>query len=516
MEQPATGPPVNSVEMVGIWKQFPGVIANQDVDLDLRVGEVHALLGENGAGKTTLMKVLAGYYQPDAGTILLNGQPVNFSSPADAMKAGIGLIHQHFRLVETMTVAQNIHLGWDDTPRVVSEKELTARTARICAEFGMYVDPTARVWQLSVGEQQRVEILRVLARGAQVLILDEPTAVLTPQETEELFTVVSSLASTGRTVVFISHKLEEVLGVSDRVTILRKGQKVETCETLDCTAQTLASSMIGYDLISRLDRSQASKDGIILELRGVSVRSDRGLPALQNIDLCLRRGEILGIAGVAGNGQSELAEVITGLRPVAQGSILVQGNDRTRCSAAQMAAEGIGHVPEDRCSTGLALELSVADNAIMRNYRLDPISSKGLLNRQEATTYAQKLVEEGDVRTPNIHVPVRNLSGGNQQKLLVSREMDTATSVLVAVHPTRGLDVAATENVRQFLMQHRNDGGGVLLISEDLDEILLMSDRILVLYEGRIMGEFQADEADVAEIGLLMGGKGREEGLAHG
>lgn len=502
---------IHTLEMVNIWKQFPDVIANHGINLSLQPGEVHALLGENGAGKTTLMKILSGYYRPDAGSILLNGKRVDLSSPAEAMRAGIGMVHQHFHLIEAMTAAENIHMGWSETPWLVSDQVLTQRMQEINARFGMQVDPQARVWQLSVGEQQRVEILRVLARGAKVIILDEPTAVLTPQEANELFHVMRALAESGRIVVFISHKLDEVCNVSDKVSVLRKGRLVETCETCDCTPRSLARLMMGYDLIPRLERDEAADrkgvENVVLELQGISALNDRLLPALKDFNLKLKSGEILGIAGVAGNGQRELAELIGGLRPAIQGRMLVKGVDRTNASPAVLAQEGVGHVPEDRYNMGLVLEMSVTENAIMRNYQSPPISRHGFLNATQAETYTKALVEEGDVRTPSLNAPVRNLSGGNQQKLLVTREMHTATSLLVAVHPTRGLDVAATENVRKFLMKYRNEGGGVLLISEDLDEVLLMSDRILVMYEGQIMGEFDAAEVDIEEIGLLMGGK---------
>jgi len=501
------GNDIQTVEMVKIWKQFSDVVANRGVDLTLQSGEVHALLGENGAGKTTLMKILSGYYHPDAGKILINGKQVELSSPAAAMRAGIGIVHQHFHLIETMTAAENIHLGWSETPWIVSEQKLADRMEEINKQYGMNVDTKAKIWQLSVGEQQRVEILRVLARGAKVLILDEPTAVLTPQEADELFHVIHALSSTGRIVVFISHKLDEVCKVSDRVTILRKGVKVETCLGCDCTPRSLARLMIGYELISRLDRSEGSSNDVVLELQKVSAQNDRGLTALKDVDIEVRSGEILGIAGVAGNGQRELAEVISGLRPVSEGQMLIKDMDRTNDSPADLALEGIGHVPEDRYNMGLVLEMSVAENAIMRNYKIKPISANGILNKKEAEHFTHSLVEENDVRASSIQVPVRNLSGGNQQKLLVAREVNTATSLLVAVHPTRGLDVAATENVRNFLMGYRNKGGGVLLISEDLDEVLLMSDRILVIYEGRIMGEFNAAEVDKEQIGLLMGGR---------
>jgi ABC-type uncharacterized transport system ATPase subunit len=496
--------------MIGIWKQFGDVIANKAINLHFRSGEVHALLGENGAGKTTIMKILSGYYKPDAGSILLNGEKIEFSSPADAMRVGIGIVHQHFHLLETMTAAENIHLGWDKTPWLVSDQKLADRMKIISSNYGVQIDPNAKVWQLSVGEQQRIETLRVLARGAKLLILDEPTAVLTPKEADELFIVMRSLATKGCIVIFISHKLNEVLKVSDRITVLRKGQFIKTFQTRESTTNALAQAMIGYELISRLSRNKTSKDEIAIELKDVHAINDRDLATLKGINLQLWKGEILGIAGVAGNGQSELAEVITGLRKVISGHIMVNGKDCTNDSPAKMAEEGIGHIPEDRYKTGLVLDLSITENAIMRNYMLPPFSKVGFLRMEAAENYTRKLVSENDIRISSIQDPVKNLSGGNQQKLLASREIKTATLMMVAVHPTRGLDIVATENLRQLLMNYRNCGGGVLLISEDLDELLLMSDRIIVLYEGQIMCEFNEFQFDRDRIGLAMGGNIKE------
>ncbi len=494
------------VEMRAIWKRFPGVIANQGVDFELRAGEVHALLGENGAGKTTLMNILCGSYRPDAGAIFIKGESVGFKSPAQAIAAGVGIVHQHFRLVEKLSAAENIHLGWEQTPWDISMTKLAERTQQICSEYGLHVDPRAKIWQLSTGEQQRVEIMRVLARGARILIMDEPTAVLAPIETVELFRVIRSLAASGRAVVFISHKLDEVLEVSDRITVLRGGRKVATRLTSKCDRRTLARLMIGQEVVfHKLDKVPV--DGkTIVDLQDVCALSDRGLPALIDVSLRVKEGEILGVAGVAGNGQRELAEVLTGLRPLTRGTIIIDGEDLSRASPIRLARAGVGHIPEDRIGMGLVRSASVTHNAILREYWKPPISVGARMDNREAAKFARKLVKKADVRVPNVRVPVRNLSGGNQQRLLAGREMLIASRLLVAVHPTRGLDVAATEEVRKVIVEHRNAGSGVLLISEDLDEILIMADRIAVMYEGGIIGLFEASAADREEIGLMMGG----------
>lgn len=494
------------VEMRGIWKHFPGVVANHDIDLDLRHGEVHALLGENGAGKSTLMNILSGIYQPDAGYIRLNGQIVHFRSPAQAIACGIGMVHQHFRLVEMLTAAENIHLGWNDTPWRITAQALARRTLDYCAEFGLHVDPNARIWQLSTGEQQRVEILRVLARGARVLILDEPTSVLTPNEAEELFRVIQGLAASGRSVVLITHKLDEVLAASDCVTVLRNGRVVAHSRTSACDQRSLANQLIGQEFVSRLHRREQAPGELVLDMRQVCALNDRGLPALRNLSLHLREGEILGIAGVAGNGQSELAEVLSGLRRIDKGSIKVDGADLTRSTPVGFVNAGVGHIPEDRLGMGLVSVFTITDNAILRKYKFPPIARGLRIDGRAASSYSQNIVARSDVKTPSLKTLVRQLSGGNQQRLLAGREMQVASRLLIAVHPTQGLDVGATEEVRRVLMEHRNNGSAVLLISEDLDEILIMSDRIAVIYNGEIAGEFDAAQAKRAEIGLLMGG----------
>ncbi len=495
------------IEMRSIWKRFPGVVANRGIHLELRAGEVHALLGENGAGKTTLMNILAGVYQADGGEIWIDGQPVQIRSPAQAIDLGIGMVHQHFRLVDDLTVAENVHLGWKGTPWHVSRGRLSRRLEAIAAELDYRVEPDAQIWQLSVGEQQRVEILKALARGARLLILDEPTSVLTPSEARELFRAIRTMAENGRTVVFISHKLDEVLEVSDRVSVLRQGEHVVTRPTSECDPIMLARLMVGQDFVFRSQEREGTPGLPILKMEAVSALDSRGLLALRQVDLEVRRGEILGIAGVAGNGQRELAEVLTGLRPVKRGRIMVEGKEKTGSSPFQFARAGVGHIPEDRLGMGLFAALPVAHNAILKTYREPPIRKGMRLLKEAEMQFAAGLVKRADVRVPHVRVPVGNLSGGNQQKLLARREIEIASRLLVAVHPTWGLDVAATEAVRRALVEHRNNGTGVLLISEDLDEILLLSDRIAVMFGGQVVGLFESGEANREDIGLLMGGE---------
>ncbi len=494
------------VQMRAIWKSFPGVLANRGIDLDLRAGEIHALLGENGAGKTTLMKILSGSYRADSGMILISGREASLRSPSEAFAAGVGMVHQQFRLVQKLTAAANIHLGWDETPHLLSSRKLSARTREICSRFGVYVDPDSKVWQLSVGEQQRVEILRVLARGARVLILDEPTAVLTPSETAGLFQVMRSLAAGGCALVFISHKLDEVLEVSDRITVLRRGVKVGEHLAGECDQRSLARLMVGQEVFSTPQHREPSGVQTVLQLTNAYALNDRGRPALEEVSLTIRAGEIVGVAGVAGNGQTELAEVLVGLRRLQSGNIRLEGEDITGRSPRGFARLGIGHIPEDRTNTGLVLSASVAQNAVLREYLDPPVSGRFRLRSGEVARVAAEIVHEGNVQTPSLQIPVGNLSGGNQQRLLARREMRLGSRVVIAVHPTRGLDVAATEAVRRSLLEHRNKGSAILLISEDLDEVLALSDRVVVMYENRIVGEFDTASAERQKVGLLMGG----------
>jgi general nucleoside transport system ATP-binding protein len=503
------------VSLRAITKIFPGLIANDAVDFDIKAGEIHALLGENGAGKSTLMNVLTGIYQPDAGQILLDGQPTRFVSPAQAIGAGIGMIHQHFKLIQAFTVAENIHLGWCETPVLISAKDIEERTRVLAEKFNLAVRPEARIDEISAGEQQRVEILKVLARGARILILDEPTAVLTPPEARELFKALRQFRAAGNSVVFISHKLDEVLAISDRITILRAGKKVALREAAGCTPGILANLMVGRDVVLHHSRPasphQANPgDPPPMVLQNVSALNDRGLSALAGIDLELRAGEILGIAGVAGNGQRELSEVLTGVRPISDGDIVVAGYRVPASNPAMFRDAGIGHIPEDRLRSGLAPSLSIVDNAVLREYVVPPVARGPFIDHGNAAVLAKRIAKDAEVGIPSFQMPVRNLSGGNQQRLVARREMRIAKKVLIAAYPTRGLDVGAINTMIDYLVALRDSGVAVVMFSEELEELLTLADRIAVLYEGRIMGIFNAKNADMEEIGLLMGGKTKD------
>jgi len=498
------------VELKGITKRFPGLIANDAIDLDLRVGEVHALLGENGAGKSTLMNILTGIYQPDGGEIRLDGTPIRFASPVAAIAAGIGMVHQHFKLIRAFTVAENLHLGWHETPRLVRAATLEKRTHELAARFGLEVRADARVEDLSAGEQQRVEILRVLARGARVLILDEPTAVLTPSEAAALARALRGFVAKGYAIIFISHKLDEVLEIADRVTVLRAGRKIATLPAAECDHAQLATLMVGREIrmpTGRVAGGRRSVGPIVLQLAGVSALNERGLRALSDVDLAVHAGEIVGVAGVAGNGQRELSEVLTGIRPVTEGQVRIGSRIMYDADPAAFLAAGIGHVPEDRLRSGLAPSMAVADNAVLREYRRPPIARGPLFLPGAAAGLAKRIITDASVLVPNMRMPVRNLSGGNQQRLVARREMRIATTALVAAYPTRGLDVGAIEMMLRYLIEMRDQGIGVLLVSEELEELLGIADRVAVLFQGRIMGVFPAEEADAERIGLLMGGR---------
>lgn len=502
----------SAVQMTGIVKRFPGVVANDGVDFTVARGEVHALLGENGAGKSTLSNILTGLYRPDEGSIDIAGRPVSFNSPRDALDAGIGMVHQHFRLVSTFTVAENIVLGEQSSSMFINREEITARVVALAAQYHLEVDPEARIWQLSVGEQQRVEILKILYRGARVLILDEPTAVLTPIEAEALFTTLRAMVAEGRSVIFISHKLDEVMAVADRVTVLRGGRTVGCVKTDDTTTGDLASMMVGRSVeFSRVERrTPAQPENQVLRLAAVSTVDDRGRRALHDVSLTVGQGEIVGVAGVAGNGQRELAEVIAGMRAFTTGAIEVEGQLVRSGHPRSAIAHGVAHIPEDRLHTGLAAGHSVEDNLALKNYRSPLLSKFRILRRSAIRRQAKDLVARYDVKTPNTTTPVRLLSGGNVQKVLLAREFSTLPKVLIAASPTRGLDVGAIETVRQRLVEAADAGLGVLLISEDLDEIMSLADRILVMYEGRIVDDCPAHSADRNRIGLLMGGSRSE------
>jgi ABC-type uncharacterized transport system ATPase subunit len=497
--------------MRGITKRFPGVLANDAIDFEAAAGEVHALLGENGAGKSTLSNILIGLYQPDEGEIRLSGEQVRFHSPSDAIDAGIGMVHQHFRLVPPFTVAENIILGEhreEARKFVVQPRQIERQVAALGERYGVAVEPRARVWQLSVGEQQRVEILKALYREAWILILDEPTAVLTPQESDALFETLRTMAAEGRTVIFISHKLHEVKAVSDRVTVLRGGRSIATLTTADATPRELAALMVGrqVELAKRVERAAPHGTDAALEVEGLSLRGDRGEEAVRDVSLAVREGEIVGIAGVAGNGQRELAEAITGMRPSSGGGVRVGGRKLRTGDPRSAIAAGIAHVPEDRLGTGVAPSLSIAENSVLKSYRGRELSWGPLLRWRAIREFALDLIRRYGVATPGHQLRVRDLSGGNLQKLVLGREFSGEPRVLVAASPTRGLDVGAIETVHEYLRQAASSGVAILLLSEDLDEILALADRVVVIYEGRLTGEFDPETATVEEIGLAMTG----------
>ncbi|MGC9467960.1 MAG: ABC transporter ATP-binding protein [Anaerolineae bacterium] len=494
------------LRMRDITKQFPGVLANDHIDLDLYRGEMLALLGENGAGKSTLMNVLVGLYRPDAGEIVVRDRPVEIHSPRDAAELGIGMVHQNFMLVPTMTVAQNIVLGMRDLAFVPNMNEVARRIRELSERYNLKVDPKAYIWQLSVGEQQRVEILKLIYRGAEILILDEPTAVLTPQETEDLGRVLEVMQAEGKSIIFITHKMGEVIAFSDRVCVLRQGRVVAVKPTTETNPRELARLMVGREVLFRIDKQPADPGDKVLVLRDVCADNDRGLPALRGISLTIRQGEILGIAGVAGNGQQELAEVVTGLRPITRGEMLINSQDLTNCTPLEVIRSGVSHIPADRMGMGTVGGMAVSDNIAMKGYRSPPLAKGGLLNRERILDFARTMIEIFQISTPTPQTYVKFLSGGNIQKTILAREIDACVGLLVAVYPSRGLDVGATEAVRRRLLEQRDEGRAVLLISEDLDELLSVADRIAVLYEGRIMGVLDAENADTERLGLLMAG----------
>ncbi len=496
-----------AIELRGVDKTFYGVHANENVDFQLEAGEVHALLGENGAGKSTLCSILAGLYRPDSGEMLLNGEPIVFRTPKEALAAGVGMVYQHFRLVPNLTVAENLALGHPDLGQRLNQKELHNTAAELGERYGLPVDPAARVWQLSVGQQQRVEILKLLYRDVKVLILDEPTAVLTPQEAEQLFKTMRQMASEGRSVIFVSHKLHEVKQVSDRVTVLRGGKNVGGVDTADAEPADLARMMVGRDLVLPTREEAEGFGKAVLTVTDLMVDDDRGLEAVRGISLEIRSGEVVGIAGVSGNGQRELAYGITGLRPPTGGKVELDGEDVTDMDVLAHINKGVAYVPQSRLGLGLAPGLTTEDNLALKAYRRAPYS-KGV--RLVASSFKDKgaeMIERYDVRGVQPGLPIRLLSGGNLQKALVGREVELEPRVLILRSPTRGLDVGATEAVRNIVLAERKRGVGVLLISEDLDELLALSDRLLVVYEGQIVGDLQTNEATAERLGLLMAGQ---------
>ena len=505
---PDSAPPV--LELRGITKQFPGVLANDHVDFDLRRGEVHALLGENGAGKSTLMNILYGLYHCDEGEIVLRGERVTFGSPREAIDRGIGLVHQHFMLIPVMTVTENIVLG-DEPHRagvVVDGPTARRRVAELAESFGFGIDPDAPVETITVGQQQRVEILKSLYRRADILILDEPTAVLTPQEAEELFSIVRSLRDEGKSIIFISHKLNETLELADRITVLRRGKKIGTVPGAGATEAELAHMMVGRDVVLRVEKPPATPGDVLLDVDELRVRDERGIEKVRGVSLRARAGEIVGIAGVDGNGQTELIEALTGLRRLDSGSIRVAGKLLPRHPrTSEVLDAGLGHIPEDRQRRGLVLPFSIAENIGLHDYCKPPNARYGWLFPNRLVARAKQLIREFDVRGGTPSTMAGALSGGNQQKLVVAREISRDPRVLIAAQPTRGLDVGAIEYVHRRLIEARDEGRAVLLVSLELDEVLSLSDRILVMYEGEIVGEHAAGVSE-EEIGIeMLGGR---------
>jgi ABC-type uncharacterized transport system ATPase subunit len=500
------------LEMRGITKRFPGIVANDRVDFDLGRGEVHAVLGENGAGKSTLMNILYGLYHADEGEIRVHGKHVSFSSAKDAIASGIGMVHQHFMLIPVMTVAENIVLATEPTREGVffDREAAEKRVGDLSRTFNFAIDPRARVQNIGVGQQQRVEILKAIYRAADILILDEPTAVLTPQEAGELFQILRTLTREGMSVIFISHKLNEVLEIADRITVLRRGKKIDTVPREGATEEKLARMMVGRDVLLRVEKTPAEPGDVLLEVEDVQVVDDRSLPAVRGVSFQVRAGEIVGIAGVDGNGQSELVEAITGLRRPESGEIKVGGQAIHHASARKMLDAGVGHIPEDRHRRGLVLEFTIAENAELHDYNRPPASRWGWLFPGKFVEWAQRLISEFDIRGGSPSSRAAVLSGGNQQKLVAAREIARDPKVLIAAQPTRGLDVGAIEYLHRRLVTERDEGRGILLVSLELEEVLSLSDRILVIYEGQIVAEHGADASE-EEIGLEMLGGGQKD-----
>ncbi len=495
------------LRMENIVKTFPGVLANDQVNLDVERGEIHALLGENGAGKTTLMNILYGIYHHDGGRILFKGQEVDVRSSRDAIALGIGMVHQHFMLVPPFTVTENVVLGLPQ-PRapLVDNAGAGAKIRQLGETYGLPIDPNAYVWQLPVGVQQRVEIIKALYRDAELLILDEPTAVLTPGEVKDLFDVLRGMTAKGLSIIFITHKLEEVMAATDRVTILRDGKVIDTVRTADTSRRQLARMMVGRDVVERLDKPDVEPGRPILQVRDLRALNNRELPALRGVTFDVHAGEILGIAGVDGNGQSQLAEVITGLRRATEGAVTIDGVDATNAEPRTLVELQVAHIPEDRQRTGLVMDFSLTENLMIATYWRPPLSKRGFLQLDKIAEQAERLLKAFDVRTPSAKLAAKKLSGGNQQKVVLAREMSREPKLFVAVQPTRGLDVGATEYVHQRMLELRSRGSAILLISTELEEIFGLADRIAVMYEGEIMGIVPGGKVDVERIGLMMAG----------
>jgi ABC-type uncharacterized transport system ATPase subunit len=500
------------VEMKEITKRFPGIIANDHISFAVKQGEIHALLGENGAGKSTLMNILFGLYEPDEGEILVRGDKVIMRSPNDANRLGIGMVHQHFMLVEPFTVTENIVLGSEPRSGVfIDLNTAKQKVMDISNTYGLRVNPDAKISEISVGMQQRVEILKTLYRGANILIFDEPTAVLTPQEIEELIEIMKNLVREGKSIILITHKLKEIMAVSDVVTVIRRGKVVGTVKTGETDPDKLAAMMVGHEVSFQVIKEEATPTRPILQINDVVSINEQGIKVLNGINLEVKAGEILGIAGVDGNGQSELIEAITGLRKIKEGQILMNGKSISNLSPRVIMETGVSHIPEDRHKRGLVLDFSIGENMVLETYYKEPFSKKGIMNYPAVFEYANRLIQEFDVRTPSEHTPARALSGGNQQKAIIAREVDRDPDLLIAAQPTRGLDVGAIEFIHKRLIEQRDNGKAVLLISLELDEVMQVSDRIAVIYEGQIIATVNPKETTEQELGFLMAG-GRKVG----
>jgi simple sugar transport system ATP-binding protein len=495
---------------VNVTKRFHQVVANDAISFDVRLGEIHCLLGENGAGKSTLAECLYGFYQPEEGQIVVEGKPVSIKSPADAIQFGIGMVHQHFVLVPTFTALENIVIGTEATGAILNLQTAESSILAICNRYGVDLDLSAKIWQLPVGQQQWVEILKALYAGARLLIMDEPTAVLTPQESKRLFEIFRSMTDEGMSVILISHKLNEVLQ-SDRVTVLRKGKKVATVTTSETTKKELVNMMVGRDVEVRIARDHQEPGTTVLDVSGLRALNDRGQEALRGVDLKIRRGEIVGIAGVAGNGQKELFEALIGVRKVIAGQITVDGTTITNKPPHEIGEHGIAYIPDDRFAEGLIPDFSIADNMILGAQRDPPFAANGILNFSRISNAAKEAIRGFNIVAPSEKTVARTLSGGNAQKVIVAREFAQSTSVILANQPSRGLDVGVIEYMHQRLLEKRQSGFGILMASEELDELLSLADRIIVIFKGQIVGEFSSEAADVEEIGLLMAGHGADD-----
>ena len=501
------------IEMINITKVFPGIVANDNITLRLKKGEIHALLGENGAGKSTLMSVLFGLYQPDGGEIRKNGQVVKINNPNDANDLGIGMVHQHFKLVEIFTVLENIILGVEPSKMgFIQKKEAREKVLKLSEKYGLKIDPDARIEDITVGMQQRVEILKMLYRDNEILIFDEPTAVLTPQEINELLKIMRGFANEGKSILFITHKLNEIMAVADRCTVLRKGKLIGTVDVKDTTKEELSRMMVGRDVSFKVDKKDAELGDVVLSVRNLSVPSKiHKKDAVRNVSFDVRRGEIVCIAGIDGNGQTELVSAITGLEKASGGSIYLNGNDITKASIRKRSVEGISHIPEDRHKHGLVLDYKLEENLVLQRYWQPDFQNKGFIKFDAVRKYANKLIDKFDIRSGQGPITItRSMSGGNQQKAIIAREIDKKHDLLVAVQPTRGLDIGAIEYVHKQLVEARDTGAAVLLVSLELDEVMNVSDRILVMYEGEIVGELDPKKTNVQELGLYMSGAKRD------